>query len=298
MDDMAAMGYNMAQGSNMPTLYIVATPIGNLEDISLRALRTLREVKLIACEDTRHTKRLLKAYDIKTPTTSYHEHNKKAKTEFIMQQLTIGDVALVSDSGTPGISDPGPDLVASASERGFPVVTIPGPSVVPAALAISGLKTDKFVFLGFLPHKSGDRKRMLESVADEEGTIVLLESPHRLSGALRDILLVLGDRHMAICRELTKIYEEVFRGLISQAIAHFNEPRGEFTLVISGKSEKVKPAIGPDTEARLIEMQHDGLRTKDAITRLAGETKLPRKELYQTWLKLKKSGEVKPPADE
>lgn len=282
----------------MPTLYIVATPIGNLEDISLRALRTLREVKLIACEDTRHTRRLLKTCDIKTPTTSYHEHNKKAKTGFILKQLAIGDVALVSDSGTPGISDPGPDLVASASERGFPVVAIPGPSVVPTALAVSGLKADKFVYLGFLPHKSGDRKRVLGSVAGEEATIVLLEAPHRLSGALKDIRLVLGDRHAAVCRELTKIYEEVFRGRISQAMEYFSEPRGEFTLVIAGNSEKEEPTITEDIRARLLEMQRAGTGARDAITRLAGETKLPRKKLYQTWLKLKKSGEGNPPADE
>lgn len=274
----------------MATLYIVATPIGNLEDISLRALRTLREVKLIACEDTRHTRRLLRTYQIKTPTTSYHEHNKRAKTGFILEQLARSDVALVSDSGTPGISDPGPELVASASERGFPVVAIPGPSVVPAALAISGLRTDRFVYLGFLPHKSGERKRVLGSVTEEEGTIVLLEAPHRLSGALRDMLLVLGDRQAAICRELTKIHEEVFRGRLSQAMAHFSQPRGEFTLVIAGKSERGKPAVTPDIEAQLLEMQRVGTRARDAITRLSEETKLPRKELYRTWLELKETG--------
>lgn len=282
-----------SQVRSMATLYIVATPIGNLEDVSLRALRTLREVKLIACEDTRHTHRLLKTYDINTPTTSYHEHNQRAKTDFILAQLALGDVAVVSDSGTPGISDAGPELVASARREGFPVVIIPGPSVVTAALAVSELPTDRFVFLGFLPHKSGGRKKALESVADEEGTIVLLESPHRLPTALEDMLSVLGDRQLAVCRELTKIYEEVFRGTISQAITRFAEPKGEFTLVISGRpAKKAKTAISPGIETRLNELRAAGVSAKDAIT-LAGDKKVSRKEMYQAWLKLKKSGEDK-----
>ncbi|MFH0942289.1 MAG: 16S rRNA (cytidine(1402)-2'-O)-methyltransferase [Chloroflexota bacterium] len=278
----------------MATLYVVATPIGNLEDVSLRALRTLREVKLIACEDTRYTRRLLKTYGINTPTTSYHEHNQQAKTGFILAQLALGDVAVVSDSGTPGISDAGPELVASASREGFPVVVIPGPSAVTAALAVSGLPTDRFVFLGFLPHKSAGRKKALNSVADEEGTIVLLESPHRLPAALEDMRSVLGDRQLAVCRELTKIYEEVFRGTISQAIARFSEPKGEFTLVVSGRpAKKAKTAINPDIETRLSELRAAGVSAKDAII-LAGDKKVSRKEMYQAWLNLKKSVEGKP----
>ena len=270
----------------MPTLYVVATPIGNLEDISLRALRTLREVKLIAAEDTRKTKRLLTTYDIKTPMTSYHQHNKWTKLDYILSCLEGGDVALVSEAGTPGMSDPGYELIVAASQRGIPVVPIPGPSVVITALTISGLATEKFTYLGFLPRRAAGRRRLLETVVNEYGTIVVLESPHRLLASLKDILLVLGDRRIAVCRELTKVYEEVFRGRISQAIEHFTEPRGEFTLVIEGKKEKNKPLLTEDIERQLHQMHLSGVTAKEAIARVAGETGLSKKELYQAWLKL------------
>ena len=268
----------------MPTLYIVATPIGNLEDISLRALRTLREVKLIAAEDTRQTKRLLTAYDIRTPMTSYHEHNKWTKLNYILNCLKEGDVALVSDGGMPGISDPGYELVMTANQQDIPVVAIPGPSVVTTALVVSGLPMDRFVYLGFLPRKINNRQRLLQSVVDEYGTIVVLESPHRLLAALHDILLVLGDRRLAVCRELTKIYEEVFQGRISQAIEHFTEPRGEFTLVIEGKPEQDKPRLTEDIERQLHNMRSSGRTAKDAIVQVAGETGLSKKELYRAWV--------------
>ncbi len=269
----------------MPTLYVVATPIGNLEDISLRALRTLREVKLIAAEDTRKTKRLLITYDIKTPMTSYHEHNKWTKLDYILGYLEGGDVALVSEAGTPGISDPGYELIVAANQRGITVVPIPGPSVVITALTISGLATDKFTYLGFLPRKAGSRRNLLESIADEPGTIVVLESPHRLLATLKDILLILGDRRIAVCRELTKVYEEVFRGRISQAIEHFTQPRGEFTLVVEGKVENDKPRLTEDIERQLHEKRLSGVTAKEAIAQMAGETGLSKKELYQAWLK-------------
>jgi len=270
----------------MPALYVVATPIGNLEDISLRALRVLREVKLIAAEDTRKTKRLLDSYDIKTPMTSYHEYNKWTKLEYILNRLDDGDVALVSNAGMPGMSDPGYELIVAASQRGISVVPIPGPSVVTTALVISGLPTDKFIYLGFLPRKSGARRRLLESVTKEDETIVALESPHRLLVTLNDILLVLRDRRVAICRELTKIHEEVFRGRISQAIEHFAQPKGEFTLVIEGKREGNKPQLTPDIEQQLRHMHQSGLTAKEAVARVASETGLPKKELYQAWLRL------------
>ena len=270
----------------MPTLYVVATPIGNLEDISLRALRTLREAKLIAAEDTRKTKRLLATYDIRTPMTSYHEHNKWSKLDYILNHLEGGDVALVSEAGMPGISDPGYELVVAASRRGIPVVPIPGPSIVITALAISGLPTGKFSYIGFLPHKSNDRRRLLESVADESGTIVVLETPHRLLAALNDILLILGDRKVAVCRELTKIHEEVFRGTISQAVQHFTEPRGEFTLVIEGKGKKDKPQLTAEVEKQLHHMRLSGVTAKEAIATVAGETGLSKRELYRAWLRL------------
>ena len=270
----------------MPTLYVVATPIGNLEDISLRAPRILREVKLIAAEDTRRTKRLLTTYDIKTPMTSYHEHNKWTKLDYILGCLEDGDVALVSNAGMPGISDPGYELIVAANQLGIPVVPIPGPSIVITALVASGLPMERFIYLGFLPHKTNGRRRLLESVTDEYGTIVVLESPHRLLAALNDILLVLGNRKVAVCRELTKIHEEVFRGTISQAIGHFTEPRGEFTLVIEGKGEKDKPQLTQDIERKLHHMRLSGVAAKEAIAGVSGETGLSKKELYQAWLRL------------
>jgi len=270
----------------MPVLYVVATPIGNLEDISLRALRILREVKLIAAEDTRKTKRLLDTYGIKTPMTSYHEYNKWTKLEHILNRLDTDDVALVSSAGMPGMSDPGYELVVAASQRDISVVPIPGPSVITTALVISGLPTDRFIYLGFLPRKSNARRRLLESIAKEEATILVLESPHRLLATLNDILLVLGDRRVAICRELTKIHEEVFRGRINQAIEHFTQPRGEFTLVIEGKREENKPQLTPNIEQQLRHMRQSGLTAKEVITKVASETGLSKRELYQAWLRL------------
>jgi len=270
----------------MPALYIVATPIGNLEDISLRALRTLREVKLIAAEDTRRTRQLLTTYDIKTPMTSYHERNKWSKLDYILNRLSDGDVALVCNAGTPGISDPGYELIVAASQRGIPLVPIPGPSVVITALVVSGLDTGQFIYLGYLPHKASARQRRLKSVASEYATIVVLETPHRILAALDDILQVLGDRRIAVCRELTKVHEEVFRGRISQAIDHFAEPRGEFTLVIEGKKEPEKPQLTEEIEKQLQQMRRSGMGAKQAVARVAEETGLSRKELYQAWLRL------------
>lgn len=268
----------------MPVLYVVATPIGNLEDITLRALRTLREVKLIAAEDTRKTRRLLAAYDIKAPLTSYHEHNKVTKLDYILGCLADGDVALVSEAGMPGMSDPGYELIVAASGQGIPVVPIPGPSAVITALVVSGLPVRRFHYLGFLPRRAGSRRRLLQSVADGPATIVVLEAPHRLLETLDDMLLTLGDRRIAVCRELTKIYEEVFRGKISQAREHFAEPRGEFTLVIEGRGEGARPLVTGDIRRRLHGMRSSGVKAKEAIARVAGETGLSRRELYRVWL--------------
>lgn len=269
----------------MPILYIVATPIGNLEDISLRALRVLREVKLIAAEDTRKTRRLLDAYDIKTPMTSYYEHNKLSKLDYILKQLDEGDIALVSDAGTPGMSDPGYELIAAAAGCGVQVTPVPGASAVTAALTVSGLATDRFTYLGFLPRKAGARQKLLEAAAADPGTIVILEAPHRLLETLEDILAQFGDRRIAVCREMTKMHEEIFRGSVSGAIEHFNDPRGEFTLVIEGNAGK--PALQVITEdviRRLGEMRLSGARAKEAVAKLAEETGLSRKELYKAWL--------------
>jgi 16S rRNA (cytidine1402-2'-O)-methyltransferase len=220
----------------MSVLYVIATPIGNLEDISLRALRLLREVKLIAAEDTRTTRHLLNAYNIKTPLTSYHEHSKRAKLDYLLDYLEKEDLALVSEAGMPGLSDPGYELIVAAIERGISVVPIPGASAVITALVVSGLPTDQFLYVGFLPRRKGQRQRLLSSIVDEPRTIVAFETPHRIRETLSDIEEILGDRRLSVCRELTKIHEEIFRGRVSQAREHFAEPRGEFSLVIEGKT--------------------------------------------------------------
>ena len=220
----------------MSALYVIATPIGNLEDISMRALRLLREVKLIAAEDTRTTRHLLGAHDIKTPLTSYHEHSKKAKLDYLLEFLEREDLALVSEAGMPGLSDPGYDLIVAAIEHGVSVVPIPGASAVITALAVSGLPTDQFLYVGFLPRRKGQRQRILSSILEEPRTIVAFETPHRLNEALLDIEEILGNRRISVCRELTKIHEEIFRGRVSQARGHFVKPKGEFTLVVEGKT--------------------------------------------------------------
>ena len=271
----------------MPTLYVVATPIGNLEDISLRALRILKQVTLVAAEDTRTTRHLLNAYGIKTPLTSYYEHNKRTKLEYILSRLQTEDVALVSEAGMPGMSDPGYELISTAVERKITVVPIPGPSAAITALAVSGLPTDQFVYLGFLPRNTGGRRRLLKSVTDEPRTMVAFEAPHRIKETLSDVLEILGDRRTAVCRELTKLHEEVFRGKLSQAVEHFTLPRGEFTLVIEGKSER-EPEITPEIEKELLKLRKRGAGAKDAVARLAKSSGISRKKLYQAWLKATK----------
>jgi 16S rRNA (cytidine1402-2'-O)-methyltransferase len=237
----------------MSTLYLVATPIGNLEDITARALRVLREVPLIAAEDTRQTKKLLLHFDIPTRLTSYYEHNKLSKLDSILAALAEGDVALVSDAGTPAMNDPGYELVRAVLDAGHIVSPIPGPSAPVAALVASGLPTDAFLYLGYLPRKTAERRRLLDEVAEFTYTLVFLETPHRLLAALEDIQETLGDRQIAVARELTKLYEEVFRGKISAAAAHFSQPppRGEITLVVAGAPHKSEPWL-PDRVASAI----------------------------------------------
>ena len=218
-------------------LFVVATPIGNLKDITFRAIETLKTVALIACEDTRHTKKLLSHYGIGTPTTSYFEYNKIQKGEYLLKFLKEGkDVALVSDSGTPGISDPGFNIIRLAIENGISVTVIPGPSAIVAGLVLSGMPTDSFVFEGFLSQKPGRRRNELKALCGEKRTIVVYESPHRILKTLKDILDIMGDRDIAICREVTKVFEEALRMKTSEALEHFtkNEPRGEFIVVIKG----------------------------------------------------------------
>jgi 16S rRNA (cytidine1402-2'-O)-methyltransferase len=230
-----------SSNSTQGTLYIVSTPIGNLEDITLRALRILREVDLIAAEDTRHSILLLRHFGIQTPLTSYFEGNELKKKEFILFRLKQGNrVALVSDAGTPGISDPGFRLIQTAIENQISIVPIPGPSAAIAALSVSGLPTDAFLFKGFLPHKSKKRQDLLKQLGEVRETLIFYESPHRLSEALNDLLNILGDREMVLTRELTKIHEEVLRGNIGEIKKRIGERKlkGEITLVISGKTRK------------------------------------------------------------
>jgi 16S rRNA (cytidine1402-2'-O)-methyltransferase len=223
------------------TLYIVSTPIGNREDITLRALRILKEADLIAAEDTRHTGLLLRHFGIQTPLTSYFEGNELKKKEFILSRLKQGhSIALVSDAGTPGISDPGFRLIQTAIENHISIVPIPGPSAVIAALSVSGLPTDGFLFKGFLPHKTKKRRDLLKQLAEVRETLIFYESPHRLLETMNDIFETLGDREMVLTRELTKVYEEVLRGKVSEINNQIGERKlkGEMTLVISGKTRK------------------------------------------------------------
>jgi len=273
----------------MPTLYLVATPIGNLEDVTLRALRILRDVPLIAAEDTRTTRKLLAKHGIKARLTSYHEHNKAQKIPYILSALEHGDVALVSEAGMPAVSDPGVDLVAAAVAAGVSVVAVPGPSAVVTALAVSGLPTRQFTYVGFLPRRPAERRRLLSALVGEPRTIVALESPHRLLASLADLLTVLGDRRIAVCRELTKLHEEVFRSRISEALAHFGEPRGEFTLVIEGAAgpESGAPADEAVVRQELRRLHQQGLGARRAVDDVALRFGLPRRQAYRLWLQAK-----------
>ena len=267
----------------MGTLYLVATPIGNLEDITLRAIRVLKEVGLVAAEDTRTARILFRKYGVETPVVSYHDYNEKARLPRLLDALQEKDVALISEAGMPGISDPGYGLVLACVERGIEIVPVPGPSAILTALAASGLPTHSFVCLGFLPRKKGERQRLLEAAAPLPYTMVFMEAPHRLLKGLEDMREVLGDRRMAVGRELTKLHEEFFRGTISEALEHFARPRGEFTLTVEG-APRGKRELGPDVEAELLRLRQEGLRTKEAVARLASKTGLPRRELYRAWL--------------
>lgn len=266
-------------------LYICPTPIGNLEDITIRTLRILEEVDLIAAEDTRHTIKLLNHYEIKKPLISYHEHNKKVKGDILIEKLRLGkDIGLVSDAGMPGISDPGEDIIRLAIENGVKVICLPGPTASITALVLSGLSTDKFVFEGFLPSKKKDRIQELKRLKDEYRTIILYESPYRLIDLLKDIKEILGNIEISISRELTKIYEETFRGIVEEALNKFGEevPRGEFVLILKG-AEIVE--IDPYKDITLeehIEMYIDaGLTNRDAVQKVAEKRGVSKNLVYK-----------------
>jgi 16S rRNA (cytidine1402-2'-O)-methyltransferase len=278
----------------MGTLYLVSTPIGNLEDITLRALRILREVPLIAAEDTRHTRRLLTHHAIDTPCISYHEHNKRARQDELLDALARGDVALVSDAGTPALSDPGYELVCACIAADIPVSPIPGPSAPLAALVAAGLPTESFVYLGFLPRRNAERRAIFSRFAALPATLICFESPHRLAAALADALAALGDRPAVVARELTKLHEEFVRLPLSAAQRHFaaHPPRGECTLLIGGATPGGPPAEADasTTEAaireRLRELRAEGQRGSAAARTVAREFSQPRSAVYQLWLAL------------
>ena len=264
------------------TLYIVATPIGNLEDITLRAIRTLKDVDIIAAEDTRHTQTLLRHFTINTPLTSYHDHNERAKTGQVVARLERGEsVALVSDAGTPGISDPGYRLVLEATRLGIRVVPIPGPTALIAALSVSGLPTDGFNFRGFLPARKRERRSKLQELRLERYSIVVYETPHRLKESLDDIREILGDRRMVMGREITKIHEEFLRGRISEVIAEVSrrEIRGEVTLIIEGGSD-VDPPSEEALREEIAKLLADGLRVKEVAEVLGEKYGYSKRQIY------------------
>ncbi len=275
----------------MSTLYIVATPIGNLEDITLRALRVLGEVSLIAAEDTRTTRKLLSHYDIDTPITSYHDHNRLSKLPAILDALAEGDVALVSDAGTPAINDPGAELAAAVEEAGHTVVPLPGPSALTAALSVAGLEIDQFLYLGFLPRRGGQRRQLLQSLVDEPRAWITFEAPHRLLDTLNDIHAVLGDRKVVVCRELTKLHEEVFRGTVTAALERFSNPRGEFTLIVQPADDVHDTDETAIERAReiLTDERNRGSKSRDAIA-AASITGISKNDLYRLWLEAREGG--------
>jgi 16S rRNA (cytidine1402-2'-O)-methyltransferase len=295
----------------MGTLYLVSTPIGNPEDITLRALRVLREASLIAAEDTRQTQRLLARHEISVPCVSYHEHNKLAQLDDILTALAGGDVALVADAGTPAMSAPGFELVNACIAAGFPVVPIPGPSAPLAALVASGLPTDQFTYVGFLPRRGAERRALLTSLANAPQTLVCFEAPHRIVDALADMLAILGDRRISIARNLTKLHEEFRRERIGEALAHFttHRPRGDFTLVVDGlrwPAARRKAAAAPadaaapreedflpseaDVAARLRELREQGKSGSAASRQVARELGLNKSIVYQIWIGLDQEG--------
>jgi len=277
-------------------LYVVSTPIGNLEDISLRALRILGEVALIAAEDTRHTRKLLNHFKLETPATAYHEHNKLTRLDFILDKLRDGQkVALVSDAGTPCLSDPGWELVRACLDAGVAVDAIPGPAAPLVALVLSGFALQEFTYVGFPPRSKNELKAFFSRLRPElnRRPLVLLEAPHRLVATLTIALEVLGERPVAIGRELTKLYQEVRREPLSLALAHFRQtdPRGEFTLVfgpgaIDEQTLDLEQATAVDPAARLRQLKAEGAHAKTALEIVARETGLNRRQLYDIWLKL------------
>lgn len=281
----------MAEVFQKGTLYLCATPIGNLEDITYRTVRCLREADLIAAEDTRHTKQLLSAYEIDTPLTSYHEHNKAEKGPLLIQKLQEGTMlALVSDAGMPAICDPGSDLVRLAIEAGIPVVPLPGPNAGLTGLIASGMDTTRFTFIGFLPKTQKHRLPVLERIKQYEGTLIFYEAPHRIQHVLTEIMAVLGDRQAVLCRELTKKYEQYMRGTLSQLQHELaaQGTRGEFVILVAG-AEPEDPAAADgnvDYVSLVQELMDQGVDKKEAVRMVARRCGVPKRSVYQAALTL------------
>jgi 16S rRNA (cytidine1402-2'-O)-methyltransferase len=284
---------NILKDSTVPgTLFVLATPIGHMEDVTLRAIRTLKEVALIAAEDTRHTRKLLTRYDIGTRLTSYHDHNKEKRTPGLVKKLKSGDsIALVSDAGTPSISDPGHYLVRAAIQAAIPVVPIPGASALVAALSVSGLPTDSFVFVGFPPRKPAKRKQLLEGLKKEPRTLVFYESPRRFLGFMREMTQVMGDRSVVVARELTKIHEEIIRGSLTYVLETLGSRpslKGEYTLLVGGYEGSGtfdRSLLLKDLRRNLLEKD---LPLSEVARELARKHGLSRRVVYEEGLKLKK----------
>lgn len=277
-------------GNGYGTLYLCATPIGNLEDISFRVIRTLREVDLIAAEDTRHTIKLLNHFEIKTPMTSYHEYNKIDKARYLVEKMGEGtNVALVTDAGTPGISDPGEELVRQCYEAGIPVTSLPGPAACITALTLSGMSTRRFCFEAFLPSDKKEKQRILEELKEETRTIILYEAPHRLVRTLGEIREVLGDRRITLCRELTKKYEEAWQTTVGEVLERFEsqEPKGECVLVIEGKSFEKKDEEKKQVWEEMSIQEHvayyedAGMERKEAMRMAAKDRGISKRDVYQ-----------------
>lgn len=269
-------------------LYLVATPIGNLGDFTPRGVETLETVDFIAAEDTRVSVKLLNHFSIRKPLVSYHEHNRAAAGQAILTRLLSGETcALVTDAGTPAISDPGQELVTLCAENGVTVQAIPGCCAAVAALAVSGLDTRRFTFEGFLPSGRRERRAALEELTGETRTMVFHEAPHRLRQTLADMAELLGDRPAALCRELTKLHEDTVRTTLAQAAAYYaaNEPRGEYVLVVAGREKQTAPALTlEEGVARVLALRDGGMKLKDAVRRVADDTALPRNALYDAAL--------------
>ena len=271
-------------------LYICATPIGNLEDITLRVLRILKEVDLIAAEDTRNTIKLLNHFGIKTPMTSYHEHNKVDKARYLVEQMEAGvNVALVTDAGTPAISDPGEELVRQCYEAGISLTSLPGPAACVTALTVSGLSTRRFCFEAFLPSDKKERGEILKELEKETRTVILYEAPHRLSRTLKELYETLGDREVSICKELTKTFEQVFQTTLKAAVSRFEteEARGEQVIVVAGKRREELKAEEEESWQRLSLSEHmdyylaQGIERKEAMRMVAKDRGIPKREVYQ-----------------